>query len=138
MQDWLYHGAGSLHLDLLLSPYLRPLPQHLPTYWDQNHQAIVGMLRTVAQNGLRGSVLDQETSGPVPGARVVVRDMFRAGKRVHDTATDRDTGKFARYLVPGRYEVWAKAPGYRTSSEHLFVLNHLQQLHTIDIRLRAQ
>lgn len=137
MQDWLYHVTGSLHLDLVVSPFLKPLPQHLPAYWDQNHQAILALLRTVDENGLRGSVRDSETGAGIPEAQVVVRDMNDRGKRVHNTFTDQERGHFARYLVPGRYAVWAEAPGYHTSEEHFFTLNHLQHLHTVDMELRA-
>ena len=137
MQDWIYEVTGSLHLDLVVSPYLRPLPQSLPGYWTQNSGAIMAMLKEVGRAGLRGRVTDARGSG-IPGAKVLIRDMTNRGKRIHATSGHPETGEFSRYLVPGRYMVWADAPGYHTASEHTFRINQRKPLHRIDIVLSMQ
>lgn len=137
MQDWLYENVGTLHLDVVLSPYLTPLPQHLSTYWDQNHRSIIDTLRTVDQMGLRGKVVDAETGAAVPDTTVVVHDLYNHRRKLAEIQTDWETGFFARFIVPGRYALYASAPGYKTSDEHLFELNQRREKYTVTLTLVA-
>jgi len=50
---------------------------------------------------------------------------------------DQETGFFARFLAPGRYAIYAAAPGYKTSDEHLFELNHARNKYTLTLELSA-
>lgn len=151
LQDWLYDHTGALHFDLLISPHLKPLPDRLSMHWEHNRRALLTFLRAVDGEGLRGTVRDAETGAAVPDAVVVVRDMTDHSKRLHPVATDsaahgaagvlgertRGGGHFARYLHPGRYSVWAEAPGYKTSKQQTFMVSQQAPIFDIDITLVA-
>lgn len=150
LQDWLYGHTGALHLDLLVSPHLKPLPDRLSMHWEHNRKALLSFLRALDGEGLRGTVRDAQTGAAVPDAVVVVRDMNDHSKRLHPVATDsalggagvlgggaRGGGHFARYLQPGRYSVWAEAPGYKTSKQQTFMVTQQAPIFDIDITLVA-
>lgn len=136
-QDWVYDHTGTLHLDLIISPFLKPLPQHLPEYWNQNHDPVIYLLKEVAQWGLRGQVVSARTGHGIPESVVTVIDLADRGRHLkpiavrHDEgAPEANLGQFAKFLVAGRYAVIASAPGYHTSEEHMF---HLNQRHCKEI-----
>lgn len=137
MQDWLYHNTATMHLDIVLSPYLAPLPQHLPVYWDENYRSILDTLRNVHGMGLRGTLVDAETGGAIPESSIVIHDLYDRRHKLSDVVPDQETGFFARFLAPGRYAIYAAAPGYKTSDEHLFELNHARKKYTLTLELSA-
>lgn len=133
----MYHETGALHLDLVVSHFLKPLPQDLPTYWRQNRQALLSLLRTVNDNGLRGHVVDAETGAPVPDAVVRVYDMNDRTRQLHSVTASENGGGFGKFVVPGRYKLQAEAPGYHSSVPHFFSINASRRTFTIHIELRA-
>jgi len=145
MQDWVYDHTGTLHLDLVISAFLKPLPQHLPQFWNDNHDSVIYMLKEVSQWGLRGQVVSTTSGHGIPGAAVSVIDMADRGHHLKPVAVQHDggipeanLGQFAKFLVSGRYAVIASAPGFRTSEEHMFQLNQRQPMYTIRIELQPR
>lgn len=137
LQDWIYIHTSSLHLDLVMSPYLRPLPQHLSSYWNQNQAAILEVLQLLDRHGLRGTVLDAESKRPVHGAEIVLVDRTDRHRQLRPIRTGPAwDGHFARFLVSGHYAMIVSAPGYHTSEQHLFNLNDQNPQHTVDILLQ--
>lgn len=139
MQDWLYHKTGALHLDLVISHYLKPLPQDLPTYWRQNRQAIISLLRTVHASGVRGCVVDKETGAGLVDASVRIYDLNDRAHQLHPAQPSGTKGGFARFLVPGRYRMQVEAEGYRSSDPYFFTINtSSQRTFTAHVQLRAE
>lgn len=143
LQDWVYDHTGALHLDLIISPFLKPLPQHLPSYWGENHDAIIYMLIELSRWGLRGQVVSARTEHGIPGAVVTVIDLTDRGRHLKPVAVGYDEGEpeanlgqFAKFLISGHYAVIASAPGYHTSPELTFHLNHRQSLYELRIELQ--
>lgn len=137
MQDWIYEHVGTIHLDLVICPYLRPLPQHLPTYWEQNSRALIGLIQAVDSTGVRGTVVDAHTKQGISGTELVITDMHDRSRKLHPIRVNhREGGFFARFLVPGRYSIRAAAVGYHPSENFMFTIHDPQPLHTLEIELR--
>lgn len=138
LQDWIYHETGSLHLDLVISHYLKPLPQDLPTYWRQNREAILSLLRSINEYGLRGTVVDAETKAPLPDAQVHIHDLNDRLRQLHSVQPSEDRGGgFGRFLVPGRYKALVEAPGYHTSQAYYFTINSSRRIFRLNVELRT-
>lgn len=138
-QDWFYSEVGSPHIDIVLSPYLKPMPDRLHMYWEHNRQAVLSFLRTADRYGVRGTVVDLVTGKPVEDAKIVIRDLNDRSRHLHSVTTnsrgDGAGGEFARFVVPGRYALTAEAPGYTTSSEYLFNIDQTHPIHQLHIHL---
>jgi Carboxypeptidase regulatory-like domain len=88
-----------------------------------------GMLHAQNEAGLRGTVLDAATAGPVAGARVTLSPGGRSG--VADTA-----GQYViREIRPGRYRVTVRAGGYAEETRDSVMLSGGQTV-ILDIVLR--
>ena len=134
-QDWMYARTGSLHLDLVVSPYLQPLPQRLQNHWNANQAPTMALLKVVGQHGLRGRLVDDATGAVVSKAIVYLRDLNDRGRQLLPLHPEETHGLFGRVLVAGKYAVWASAPNYLASHEVIFHLRSDQPAHTVAIRM---
>lgn len=104
MQDWHYRFVGDIETTIELSNIKRPSGNSLPTYWDQNREAMLAYLETVHW-GVRGLVVDRATDEPL-WARVSIEGIAQP------VFSDADVGDFHRLLLPGNYNLYFEVPGY--------------------------
>lgn len=104
LQDWGYVWHGNNEITMEISQAKWPAADQLPTFWDQNREAMLAYLERVFE-GVRGVVTDDDTGAPV-GAVV------RVGGISHDVYTDPELGDFHRMLLAGRYDLEVSATGY--------------------------
>jgi hypothetical protein len=139
-QDWFHNALGAPHLDLVVSPYLRPSPESLHHYWEDNRAALVKFLDTAITYGVRGSVVNRATGEGVWDAKILIRDINDRSRHLHDVRPIADkrfgtVGTFAKFLVPGRYSVRAEAPGYLTTDEELFRIDAHHTVHSLVLEM---
>lgn len=106
MQDWAYVWRGEKDVTLEISTVKWPSADQLPTFWEDNREAMLSYLERV-HAGVRGVVTDASTGLPV-AATVRVAGNDRLG------FTDPDVGDYHRLLLPGRYDLEFSATGYGT------------------------
>lgn len=134
-QDWMYGRTGSLHLDLVVSSFLQPLPQRLQNHWNANQAPTMALLAAVGKHGLRGSLVDDTTSAAIPKAIVRLRDLNDRGRHLLSMHPEAAHGLFGRVLVAGKYAVWAEAPAYQSSQEVIFHLRSDNPAYTVAFRM---
>lgn len=109
MQDWNYvYNQGSFHITLELSDNKWPSASTLPTFWDDNREAILSYMELVHQLGVRGIV--KNTRGSPLAATITVQGNSRT------VVTNPAHGDYYRLLMAGTYTITASAPGYASSS----------------------
>ncbi|CAH2052750.1 unnamed protein product, partial [Iphiclides podalirius] len=112
MQDWSYLHTSDMELTLELGCYKFPPAEDLPTYWEDNREALLQFIEQV-HLGVHGFV-HSHIGHPLAGASVAV-----AGIR-HSVRTWADGG-FWRLLRPGDYNVTAAKDGYESVTESVRV-----------------
>lgn len=139
-QDWFYNAVGSPYLDIVFSPYLKPHPEHLHRYWEDNKRAALAMIEMASGYGMRGVVVDAATGEPAPHAIVHIRDINDRSRHLHPIRTKTDPryagkGNFARFMVPGQYSVRVSAPGYLTTDERMFRIDDRHPIKVLRIAM---
>eukprot|EP00026_Physarum_polycephalum_P007586 Phypoly_transcript_07650.p1 GENE.Phypoly_transcript_07650~~Phypoly_transcript_07650.p1 ORF type:complete len:456 (+),score=89.80 Phypoly_transcript_07650:143-1510(+) len=109
MQDWNYvYNQGSFHITLELSDIKWPSASTLPSFWDENREAILAYMELVHQLGIRGTV--KSYNGTPLAATITVQGNSRT------IVTNPAHGDYYRLLMPGTYNITASSPGYVSSS----------------------
>jgi hypothetical protein len=106
LQDWSYRFLGTPEVTIELSDNKRPLEALLPTFWENNEEALLTYLAGV-HRGIRGVVTDRLTGAPVYAR-------MRMATNPQPVFTDPDVGDYHRLLLPGTYSIYVDAPGYVT------------------------
>ena len=96
MQDWNYLHTNDFEITLELGCYKYPPPKQLPTFWDDNREALLAYMAKVHM-GVKGMVRDKMTSLPIAGAVVEVDSIKHPIKSGMD-------GDYFRLLTPGTYK----------------------------------
>ena len=104
MQDWNYRYCSDNDVTIELSDTTWPAASQLPSFWNDNRQAMLSYLEAV-HAGVRGVVTDQVTGLPLLASIEV------AGND-HPVFTDPQAGDYHRMLLPGTYSLTISAPGY--------------------------
>ena len=139
LQDWIYEHIGTLHLDLVISKHLKPLPQHLLSHWYQNRDSTEEFLKSACTRGVRGTLTDSETGDSIESGEVVIFDINDNRHRLHPVRVNhREGGFFARFLVPSRYALRASAPDYHPTDEILFRIHDRNPIHVLNLQLRPK
>ncbi|MCB2198801.1 T9SS type A sorting domain-containing protein [bacterium] len=108
MQDWTYKWRGCLHFTIELSDDHWPPADDLPTYWDDNRDAMIELMHA-AHQGIRGVVTDAYTGEPVYAS-------ITLGDNPIQVFPDPDLGDYYRLADPGHHVLHIEAPGYRSVS----------------------
>eukprot|EP00118_Oscarella_pearsei_P021563 m.242731 g.242731 ORF g.242731 m.242731 type:complete len:1454 (+) comp40223_c1_seq5:168-4529(+) len=109
MEDYNYLHTNCFEITLELSCCKYPTASHLREEWDNNKEALLAYMEQV-HHGIKGSVYDESSGIPIPGATITVHGIH------HDVSSYQD-GDFWRLLVPGTYVVTAHAPGYEAETQ---------------------
>ncbi|CAH0713504.1 unnamed protein product, partial [Brenthis ino] len=112
MQDWNYLHTNDMEITLELGCYKFPPASDLPTYWEDNKEALIQFIEQV-HKGIHGFVHSHIGHG-LGGAAVSV-----AG--VSHTVRSAPHGDYWRLLVPGTYNVTASKEGYESVTEQVTV-----------------
>ena len=71
MQDWNYLHTNDFEITLELGCYKYPPPEQLPTFWDDNREALLAYISKVHM-GVKGVVRDSASGEPIEGAVIEV------------------------------------------------------------------
>ncbi|XP_075984216.1 carboxypeptidase D-like isoform X2 [Anticarsia gemmatalis] len=112
MQDWNYLHSNDMEITLELGCFKFPPATDLPTYWDDNKEALLQYIEQV-HKGVHGFVSSHI------GHRLSNATITVSGVR-HAVSTARD-GDYWRLLVPGTYNITASREGYETITEQVTV-----------------
>lgn len=107
MQDWNYRYAGCIEMTIELSNVKAPSAAQLPVFWDNNRESMLTYMEA-AHIGARGLITDIRNGAPL-WAEV------RVAGNAQPVFTDPDVGDYHRMLLPGRYDLEFRAPGYVTA-----------------------
>ena len=105
MQDWNYVWRGTWDITLEIGTKW-PAASTLPSYWDENLEAMLSYLERV-QQGVRGIVTDAVSGAPLR-ATIKVQGNSAA------IYSDPDVGDYHRLLLPGSYTLEVSAAGHVT------------------------
>jgi carboxypeptidase D len=111
MQDWNYIQAGCMELTLELSNTKYPSASTLPTYWNQNKEALIRYIERV-HSGVRGIITDEE-GNPIPAT-------IRANQ-LPIKKSDPEEGDYYRLLMPGTYSITVSSPGFETQTKSVVI-----------------
>ncbi|XP_026313538.1 carboxypeptidase D isoform X2 [Hyposmocoma kahamanoa] len=112
MQDWNYLHTNDMELTLELGCFKFPPAADLPTYWEDNREALLTYIEQV-HTGVHGFVRSH-ISRPLAGTTISVEGVH------HNVKTAQD-GDYWRLLVPGTYNITASKTGYESVSETVTV-----------------
>ncbi|XP_047538492.1 carboxypeptidase D-like isoform X1 [Vanessa atalanta] len=112
MQDWNYLHSNDMEITLELGCYKFPPSEDLPTYWEDNREALLEFIEEV-HRGVTGFVHSHIGHG-LANATISV-----SGIR-HPVRAARD-GDYWRLLVPGSYNITASKEGYESVTEQVTV-----------------
>ncbi|XP_023938075.2 carboxypeptidase D isoform X2 [Bicyclus anynana] len=112
MQDWNYLQSSDMELTLELGCYKFPPAEDLPTYWEDNREALLQYIEEV-HKGVHGFV-HSHIGHPLPNTTISV-----SGIR-HSVASAAD-GDYWRLLTPGTYNITASKPNYESITEQVTV-----------------
>lgn len=108
--------------------YITPAAM-LPVLWEYNYRSLTGYLEN-ALYGIHGKILNAISSEPV-AARIFVINHDRDSSHVY---SDTLSGRFARMLAPGSYDLKINAFGYRDTIIQNVTVTALTRT-ALDIRL---
>jgi hypothetical protein len=118
--DWAYIYTGSNELTIELGTVKYPPAGQLPTIWNNNREAMLGLVETVhwgvrgiVSGALNGLPLNAKVtvSGPAPSP---TPDSHHPA--THPVFSDPDIGDYHRMLLPGNYTIQFASPGYVTQT----------------------
>ncbi|VVC87334.1 unnamed protein product [Leptidea sinapis] len=112
MQDWNYLHTNDMELTLELGCYKFPPASDLPTYWEDNRDALLAFIEQV-HIGVRGFV-HSHIGHALSNATISVGGISHSVKSAAD-------GDYWRLLMPGRYNVTASKDGYESVTEQVTV-----------------
>lgn len=112
MQDWNYLHTDDMELTLELGCYKFPPAADLPTYWQDNREALLQYIEQV-HTGVHGFVYSHIGHG-LSNATITVSGIKHA---VHTARA----GDYWRLLRPGVYNVTASRQGYESVTEEVTV-----------------
>ncbi|CAG5047116.1 unnamed protein product [Parnassius apollo] len=112
MQDWNYLHTNDMEITLELGCYKFPPAEDLPTYWEDNKEALLQFIEQV-HKGVHGFV-HSHIGHALANATVSV-----GGVR-HAVRTARD-GDYWRLLLPGKYNITAAKDGYESVTEEVTI-----------------
>ncbi|XP_072934189.1 carboxypeptidase D isoform X2 [Epargyreus clarus] len=112
MQDWNYVHTSDMEITLELGCYKFPLATDLPSYWEDNREALLKYIEQVHQ-GVHGFV-SSHIGHRLANATVTVEGIRHSVR----TAAD---GDYWRLLRPGTYNVTASKIGYESVTEQVTV-----------------
>ncbi len=102
---WQLHGREiTVELDV---NFVTPA-NDLPELWENNRRSMIRYLEN-ALYGIQGTVTDKDTGKPVP-AMIYIEGHDKDNS---ETYADSVTGEFARFLVPGSWNIKFSADNYR-------------------------
>lgn len=107
MQDWNYLVAGIFELTLELGCTKFPFAKELPSFWNDNREALVKYIEQV-HRGAHGFVRSS-IGTPVQNAAITV-------KGVSHINYSTKTGEYWKLLLPGKYTIIVEAEGYETQT----------------------
>ncbi|KAB0791260.1 hypothetical protein PPYR_03060 [Photinus pyralis] len=112
MQDWNYLNAGCMELTLELGCFKYPNSTDLPSYWDDNREALLTFIEQV-HKGVSGFVVS--TIGhPITNAELYVEGIDHVVKTSM-------YGDYWRILLPGKYNLTVTAPGYESFTQEITI-----------------
>nr|UPI76695.1 M14 metal carboxypeptidase 18 [Antheraea yamamai] len=112
MQDWNYLHTSDMEITLELGCYKFPPASDLPTYWEDNKEALLVFIEQV-HKGVHGFVFSHI------GHRLANATITVSGVDHHvQTAKD---GDYWRLLEPGTYNITASLIGYESITEEAMV-----------------
>ncbi|KAL0266576.1 UNVERIFIED_CONTAM: hypothetical protein PYX00_009080 [Menopon gallinae] len=127
MQDFNYMRSNCFEITFELSCCKYPNASQLVRYWNLNRESLINFI-SLAHMGVKGVVKDDKNQ-PIEGAKIVVDGID------HDIVTS-SRGEYWRLLVPGNYQIRAKAHGYQSSPlTGVVVGNVTDQAQTVDFIL---
>ncbi|XP_045503129.1 carboxypeptidase D isoform X1 [Colias croceus] len=112
MQDWNYLHTNDMEITLELGCYKFPPASDLPSYWEDNKDALLAFIEQV-HHGVHGFVHSHI------GHRLANVTISVAGIN-HNVKTAKD-GDYWRLLVPGMYNITASKDGYENITEQVTV-----------------
>ena len=104
MQDWNYRFMGGIETTIELWDVKWPAESLLPAFWEDNREAMLAYAEQV-HIGVRGVVTDERTGEPIE-AEILVEGNSQP------VFSDPDAGNYHRLLLPGVYNLAARAPLY--------------------------
>lgn len=104
LQDWSYAVTGCIDLTLEISNVKWPSANSLGTYWNNNRQSLINLVRA-ARYGIHGRVTAQHDGSPLDAVVTV------AGNSV-PVVTDPDFGDYYKLLATGTYDLTFEAVGF--------------------------
>lgn len=110
MQDWNYLAAGVFELTLELGCSKFPFAKELPSFWNQNREALLKYIEQV-HRGAHGFIRSSIGS-PVANASISV-------KNIGHINYSSKTGEYWKLLLPGKYTIVVEAEGYETHMEEI-------------------
>ncbi|XP_041971447.1 carboxypeptidase D-like isoform X2 [Aricia agestis] len=112
MQDWSYLHTSDMELTLELGCHKFPPAADLPTYWEDNKEALLEFMEQI-HTGVTGFV-HSHIGHPLAGATITVGGISHAVRSAAD-------GDYWRLLRPGTYNVTAGKTGYESITEEVTV-----------------
>ncbi len=126
-QDWAYNWRNELHFCIELSNVKWPPAYQLPSFWDENRDAMLWLLAQ-ARNGIEGVITDAATGNPVPATI----DVGEIGKAIYN---DAHGGFYHRMLEPGTYTLEIESYGYQPyTSSPLAVSEGVSTVHDVHLQ----
>jgi len=104
-QDWAYNWERELHITIEISNTKWPSWSQMPTYWNQNRDAMLWYMNRVLGTGVKGIVTDGITGLPL-AATVTVNGI---GLPIE---SDLEVGDYHRLLNAGTYQIVYTRTGY--------------------------
>lgn len=119
MQDWNYNYAGVYELTLEIGCSKYPASAELPSFWDDNREALVAYIEEV-HRGIFGQV-KSSIGTSIANASITING------NNHVTYTTAN-GEFWRLLLPGKYNITVEADLYETHVEQIEITEQDREL----------
>jgi hypothetical protein len=110
-QDYVTYNVNGREVTVELDEDFITPTSDLNNIWQYNYRSMLGYLEN-AMYGIHGQTIDALNNEPVP-ARIFIKGYDRDSSHVY---SDTLTGFFARFLLPGSYNLSFTAEGYRDTT----------------------